>query len=160
MILTPEHGSLPSGHSTESFAMAIVLMHLIRASTSPVYKQDICGLQLLRQAARIAVNRQVAGVHFPVDSAAGALLGLTLGEYICRRFTGAADFDAWSFIGDAYPANADFDWTGWYDVPGQRQTAPAATLQYAEKLAASPCNLGHVSSILTWLWGKALAEWP
>ena len=31
--------------------------------------------QLLRLASRIAVNRTIAGVHFPVDSAAGAVIG-------------------------------------------------------------------------------------
>jgi membrane-associated phospholipid phosphatase len=158
MILTPEHGSLPSGHSTESFAMANILMHLIQHSTSPVYRQDIYAVQLLRQAERVAVNRQVAGVHFPVDSAAGALLGLTLGEYMYRRLTGSADFRGWSFLGDAYPPDADFRWTDLYDVGGPR-IAPNEELGYAEELPASPYSLGQGSSILTWLWGKALAEW-
>ncbi|UWU25103.1 phosphatase PAP2 family protein (plasmid) [Rhizobium sp. CB3171] len=157
MILTPEHGSLPSGHSTESFAMAIVLVRLLRASSNPVYEQDIYAVQLLRQAARVAVNRQVAGVHFPVDSAAGALLGLTLGEYFCRRFSGAANFYAWSFNGEAYPGDADFDWTGWYDVRQQRQTAPDTRSPCAAELGRY--KLGAASSILDWLWEKALAEW-
>ncbi|MFS8051643.1 phosphatase PAP2 family protein [Rhizobium sp. BR 317] len=157
MILTPEHGSLPSGHSTESFAMAIVLVQLLRASPNPVYEQDIYAVQLLRQAARVAVNRQVAGVHFPVDSAAGALLGLTLGEYFCRRFSGEADFYAWSFDGEAYPEDADFNWAGWYDVQRQRQIAPDARSPCAAELGRH--KLGAVSPILTWLWEKALAEW-
>jgi membrane-associated phospholipid phosphatase len=159
MIPTPEHGSLPSGHSTESFAMAIVLMRLIAASANPVYQQQAYGIQLLRLAHRVAINRQIAGVHFPVDSAAGALLGLTLGEYIHRRFTEAPGFDAWSFMGEDYPPDADFDWSEWFDVPAGSQRAPAVAVPYAERLPASPFNLGPPSPILSWLWGKALAEW-
>ena len=39
----------------------------------------------MRLATRIAVNRTIAGVHFPIDSAAGAVLGLTLGLYFVAR---------------------------------------------------------------------------
>ena len=46
-------------------------------------------VQLFRQAERIATNRVVAGVHFPIDSAAGCSLGLTLGEYFAQRCSGA-----------------------------------------------------------------------
>ena len=60
----------------------------------------------MRQAARIAINRTVAGVHFPADSAAGAVLGLTLGQYLVKRCTSAADaqtYTAWKFDGTRYP---------------------------------------------------------
>ena len=44
--------------------------------------------QLMRQAARIAINRTVAGMHFPIDSVAGALLGLTLAVYLVNLCKG------------------------------------------------------------------------
>ena len=37
--------------------------------------------KLARLAARISVNRVIAGVHFPVDLAAGLVLGLAVGRY-------------------------------------------------------------------------------
>ena len=63
MILTPGHGSLPSGHATEAHMIARILWEL-RGGTPG----DALGVELMRQAARIAVNRTVAGMHFPVDS--------------------------------------------------------------------------------------------
>jgi hypothetical protein len=35
-----------------------------------------------RLAARVAINRTVAGMHYPVDSGAGAVLGLALAEHL------------------------------------------------------------------------------
>jgi membrane-associated phospholipid phosphatase len=80
MITTPGHGSLPSGHATQAYIVAEVLSRLlgIDPTTHPA------GVQLHRQAARIATNRVIAGVHFPVDSIAGRMLGVMLGRYFWR----------------------------------------------------------------------------
>jgi membrane-associated phospholipid phosphatase len=156
MIQTPAHGALPSGHSTESFAAAVVLMRLLMASQNPIYLGQLRAIQLFRQAARVAINRQVAGVHFPVDSAAGAVLGMTLGEYLVGRFVGSAGFQGWSFEGHLYPSRLDFEWTRYYDTDpnslGQRPVQPFVT-----HLGAS--RMGAGSPILEWLWGKAQNEW-
>ena len=86
MILTPAHGALPSGHATEAFLMAYVTLELTSPPDDP--GRQMKREQLMRLADRIARNRTVAGVHFPVDSAAGAMLGLTLGDYLVRRLKG------------------------------------------------------------------------
>jgi membrane-associated phospholipid phosphatase len=86
MITTPGHGSFPSGHSTQAFVLAR-LMDAIFPDKPANKAKEFEGerIQLYRQAARIACNRVIAGVHFPVDSVAGRLLGHSIAEYILAR---------------------------------------------------------------------------
>ena len=155
MILTPGHGSLPSGHSTEAHIVAHVLWTLL--NTADATKDLTWFEQLMRQAARVAINRTIAGVHFPVDSAAGQVLGLTLGEYLVHRATGAAgNYTSWEFLGTGYPRALDFDWRELY-TPGtaNRRNAPAG---YASSIAGTEQTAA--SNPLGWLWTLALGEWP
>ena len=62
--------SYPSAHSATSFAAARVLSHGLPAP--PLYA---C-------AGAMALSRAYAGVHYPSDIVAGALLGTALGELI------------------------------------------------------------------------------
>jgi membrane-associated phospholipid phosphatase len=86
MITTPGHGSFPSGHATQAFLLAR-LMDAILPAPPPGGSDPFAGvrLQVYRQAARIACNRVIAGVHFPADSVAGRLLGHSIAEYILAR---------------------------------------------------------------------------
>ena len=65
---------------------------LLDAAMPKKKKQDANGdasrEQMQRLAARIAINRTVAGLHYPVDSAVGRLLGTALGEFLVARATG------------------------------------------------------------------------
>jgi membrane-associated phospholipid phosphatase len=172
MIATPSHGSFPSGHATEAFTSAFVLFMLLRSDKAPPappntpptqpYGDPSWGTQLMRLAARVAINRTIAGVHFPVDSAAGAVLGLTLGQYFVNRCTGAANYTAWAFDGTQFPdptqlqappLDGDFYWHELFDetVPAQTQTPYATPTAVAQVIPADP--------LLAWLWGKAKAEW-
>jgi membrane-associated phospholipid phosphatase len=160
MILTPSHGSFPSGHATETFVSASVLARLVRASGTQPYADASWRDQLMRLASRVAINRTVAGVHFPVDSAAGCLLGLALGQYLWRRCTGGATYDSFEFNGANYPLpsaalapplDGDFYWEeidrtmfGTGAAPYIHRTGPQA-------LDPNP--------ILRWLWDKAKGEW-
>ncbi len=76
IITTPGHGSFPMGHATQASAVAETLRLMLRLDS-----QDLLARQLQRQAHRIAFNRIVAGVHFPVDLAAGMVLGQSLARY-------------------------------------------------------------------------------
>jgi hypothetical protein len=160
MIVTPGHGSLPSGHSTEAFMAATVFWSLLQAaavvSGALPYDQASWGEQFMRLAARIAINRTVAGVHFPVDSAAGAVLGLTLGHYFVKRAKGEASYDAYDFDGSGYPQDQDFAWRDYYSVDTKSQLDSAA---YVRKDARKALDAPGNSAALEWLWGKALAEW-
>ena len=66
LIKIPEDYSFPSGHTTSSFACAIVLFR---------YKK-IWGIPALMVAALIAFSRMYLFVHFPTDVAAGLLIGV------------------------------------------------------------------------------------
>ena len=154
MILTPAHGALPSGHATETFAAAFVLWKLL-GKTGDDEKR--WGKQLMRLAARVAINRTVAGVHFPVDSAAGAILGITLGRYLLARCSGASDYVAWSFDGATYPADQDFFW----DELLQISNGTLKSIAYSKQISSTSQSIDPAmqSKILTWLWNKAKAEW-
>ncbi|CAN0103791.1 unnamed protein product, partial [Chrysoparadoxa australica] len=88
MIQTPDHSSFPSGHALEAFAIATVLHRLSDTGSAVDGIRDNARPFLL--AHRISTNRTVAGVHFPVDSLAGAFLGLHLGELIHSIATGTS----------------------------------------------------------------------
>ena len=97
MIQTPDHSSFPSGHSTESFALATVMNRLLqrKSALGEVDASETAtdlnnAAQSFRLAERAAANRTVAGVHFPCDSAAGAVLGVALGEAVYALACGYA----------------------------------------------------------------------
>jgi hypothetical protein len=64
----PGHPAYPSGHAAASFAVACVLSE-IRPELRPDFEAA---------ARRVAVNREIAGVHYPSDSAAGQALAAHL----------------------------------------------------------------------------------
>ncbi len=63
-IVVPGHAAYPSGHATQAHLLAYLLMELAPGQTE----------KLIEDAAQIAKNREIAGVHYPSDSEAGQLL--------------------------------------------------------------------------------------
>jgi len=156
MIQTPGHGSLPSGHSTQAYTIAGVLAALVE----PHLDDPVIRRQLNDQAARIAINRTVAGVHFPVDTAAGHLLGTTLAEYLVQRCqkpsrSGGA-YTPRRFRGDLFDGTKDYD-------PNEFQVAAAlpakaAAEAYPHLQQMKPTKVPG-SKLLYWLWDRAEREW-
>ena len=155
MIPTPAHGTFPSAHAAEAFAVATVLEGLLRKldAKPPAehhFPQSGRLIRLLyKQAERIAVNRTVAGVHYPIDSWAGAALGEAVGQIILAKCQGGdvtprtyeakdADF----LLADLLPRI-----TGGIGDPAAKGLLRAAS---GNPLPGSP--------LFAWLWGKALNE--
>ncbi len=148
LIPTPGHGTLPSGHSTEAFATATVFGALLDGTVMSYPQSPSIKELLLSVAERIAVNRTVAGLHFPADSTAGAALGTTLANYLLQLASGeSGDITALEFIGN----NATGDFTKASAIPGDG-SAPVTAWGTSE-VHAEPDNL------FRWLWLKAKSEW-
>jgi len=107
IIDVPGHPSLPSGHATSAFILSGVLQRLIGLgdpSEHPTAKL------MQRLAFRVAHNREVAGVHFPIDSAAGHVLGDSLAGYFCAAAVGGSDrFHGAKFLCDGIDAGQGLD---------------------------------------------------
>ncbi|MCK1275631.1 phosphatase PAP2 family protein, partial [Bradyrhizobium sp. 61] len=78
MVASPWHASYPSGHSLESHLMALALGEIIPGAKSA----------LRALAARIGKNREIAGVHYPSDTAAGKAIAEAVFPYLqqCGTF--------------------------------------------------------------------------
>ena len=99
MIQTPDHSAYPSGHAIEVFAASTVMARLLTGmgpkealGADPNDNRGRMAGMTYRLAHRIATNRSVAGVHFPIDSASGAVIGCMLGDALYRVATGATDW--------------------------------------------------------------------
>ena len=151
MIQTPGHSAFPSGHATEAFMAAFVIFALVHEGRTyqpdarDKGSRDAIFEQLMRHAERIAINRTVAGVHFPVDSAAGMILGWCLSEYWLARCCEQSRLTPRTFDGREF--TGDFTYTNILDSHGGQ----------------GPDNDGGQgpaqSAVLNYLWQKALAEW-
>jgi membrane-associated phospholipid phosphatase len=74
-IAVPGHAAYPSGHSTQAHLMALCMGEIfdgLPAAQKPQMQPMRDDLKVL--ADRIARNREIAGLHYPSDTAAGVVL--------------------------------------------------------------------------------------
>lgn len=74
-IAVPGHAAYPSGHSTQAHLMALCMGEIfdgLPAAQKPQMQPMRDNLKVL--ADRIARNREIAGLHYPSDTAAGVVL--------------------------------------------------------------------------------------
>ena len=177
MIQTPAHGTLPSGHATEALFLATLFKAMARELSLGIAGDRGAWLsqfdsQCDRLAVRIAASRTVAGVHFPVDSAAGAVLGDTLARYVLARVqvpaptatanatggeTGAATGAAiaWSRLDADMEAFGAADYT--VDTMTALRTGSAINGETVTSLRTEALSLRY-SAQLDWLWQSCVKE--
>ncbi len=80
----PGHPAYPSGHSTDSHTLALLLAEIWPEKKS----------QLLSIAFQIAMNREIAGVHYRSDTAAGYLLAQQIVALLPRNPAAKASIEA------------------------------------------------------------------
>ena len=146
IIETPAHGSLPSGHATESYLAAGVLGALVPGFAPGIEPRGDPQRALRRLAHRIATNRVVAGLHFPVDTIAGRLLGDTLATY----FVGMCEGTPWN--------TASFDGTQLASPTEEPDADDKAANPSCTSAPARPPN-STKHPILAELWQAARREW-
>ena len=171
IVPTPGHGTLPSGHATEVFTAAFVFDALVRyarenpAPASPMPPvpdfdpASLFSIQLMRIAERIAINRQVAGVHFPVDSVAGMVLAQSLSEfYVARCVKGRPairTFDGRGFRGDfSYSDVLANNYKRAAPAPGTPAIAGSDDIIHVEQRSVDIL----ASPLLEHVWKQAVAE--
>ncbi|MCP3968801.1 MAG: phosphatase PAP2 family protein [Rhodobacteraceae bacterium] len=146
IIQTPDHSTFPSGHSTEAHALATVLHRLLAGQGAAEAVEASEMPMAFRIAHRIAVNRTVAGVHFPVDSAAGAVLGSMIGEAVHSIATNGA-YTSLSYAENDAWLDIDKDFTlGW-------------VRQHLAKAAPCTQTACDGAPLFRRLWNDAKAEW-
>lgn len=151
MITTPGHGTFPMGHAAQAYAVVQVLKTLLQLDPKNSGHKMVID-QLRRQAARIATNRVVAGMHFPVDAMAGHMLGVALGEYFCGRCTGSQTYMSRTFIAAGIDADPTTDFN------------PFNSDQYVDNpnspFYSQAAGLNVTQSLIMWeVWQMASAEW-
>lgn len=148
-IEVPAHAALPAGHAAEAHVTATLLGALAGAD-------DPLRSGLRRVAHRIAENRVVAGLHYPIDNVSGRLLGDAFASYLLAACGQAADWHGGEFDGaglDPAAAGANvFEAEHAADDGRAHGVGCSALSGFAAPAAAR-------FKVLRAMWAAAQAEW-
>jgi membrane-associated phospholipid phosphatase len=145
MIPTPAHGSFPSAHATEAYAVAEVLRALVDKHRRHYADFEKRQALLSKLAERIAVNRTVAGMHYPIDTWAGAILGRAIGQIILAK----CGHERRRVHAYSYKADGERDF---YDHEFARRENPDYGVKKTGDFSVTS------SPVFAWLWDKAGKE--
>ena len=84
-IPMPGHASWPSGHATQAWLKALCIEHVLQGVLPGTLITGDLGAvssNLRTLAIRVARNREIAGLHYPTDSAAGRRLADTITPFL------------------------------------------------------------------------------
>jgi hypothetical protein len=108
-------------------------------------EDDDSRLKVMRGLAeRIAVNRTVAGVHYPVDSWAGATLGTAIGRAVLGKCGHTTAMPSFIYEADAKSDFFDHDFIGDPTAHG--------LVNGPSPYTSAPSNA------YSWLWNQAVKE--
>jgi membrane-associated phospholipid phosphatase len=149
ILQTPPYAAFPGGHAVEAVVAMRVLSSLASQTNVDGAGKDVVTEwreQFEALTSRIAENRVVAGLHFPVDSASGYLLGQTLAEYFLARCGQGTLVKHRKVDGTKFAPTSDF-------TDGGALTTPFLELDPRRDATVTK------SDLMAELWRRAQEEW-
>ena len=132
---------------------AYVLQQLLQLNPTNTAHKFVID-QLERLSARITTNRVIAGVHFPLDSMAGRMLGVALGEYFVARCTGGKTFMNRKFLAAGADLNPTTDFN-----PFNTTIAPIQALSQGPFYYENVGGPVPLSNLMGYFWTRAHKDW-
>ena len=146
LIPTPAHAATPSGHSARS------IFSCAPCSDCPARLTQPAGGTATSFGHRVADNREVAGLHFRVDTLAGRVIGEALGNWFVACASNRGQWRAGLLDASALPGTANGT------VPDNPKDKPLEAREGTPWSYGDPVDARAIP-LLHPLWTRARAEW-